>query len=68
MFVNIIYVLATLNLLLGSVLSFNNNFSDYFFIIGSSLFFLKAFICLFNEAKNSKKDDYSEFFNSNIDY
>ena len=69
MFSNIIYLLATSSLLIGSCMSFykarsqyisNTNCSnssnsrfydteDYFYLIGTMLFFIKASYCLTNE-------------------
>ena len=46
MFSSIIYVLATLSLTIGSVLTFNSNLPDYFFLAGTSLFFLNSIIKL----------------------
>ena len=56
MFNNIIYVLATSSLLTGSILTFNKNIlSDYFYLIGTSLFFIKSSICLIEDYKNKNK-------------
>jgi hypothetical protein len=54
---NIIYILATGSLLTGSILSFEYELPDYFFIVGSSLFLFKALLSLFMEIyiKNYKK-------------
>jgi len=54
---NIIYILATGSLLTGSILSFEYELSDYFFIVGSSLFLFKALLSLVMEIyiKNYKK-------------
>ena len=55
MFSNLLYVLATSNLLVGSVLSFNKEeLPDYFYLIGTTLFFLKSGICLINDFKRPK--------------
>lgn len=52
MLANLLYLSATACLLIGSALSFNSqDLASYFFLIGSSLFFLKSGICLFNEIK-----------------
>ena len=46
---NIIYVIATASLLTGSVFSFDKKTEDYFFVIGTSLFLLKALMNLITE-------------------
>ena len=45
---NSLYVLATGSLLAGSSLTFKNELSDYFYLIGSSLFFIKALLSFSN--------------------
>jgi hypothetical protein len=55
MYSNILYVSATTCLVIGSALSFNDKeVSDYFFLIGSSLFLVKACLCLAKEIKANK--------------
>ena len=42
---NILYVMATGFLMTGSILDFNkDDLPSYFFVIGSSLFFIKSFM------------------------
>ena len=55
MYSNILYILATGLLFIGSCLSFEKDIdADYFFLIGSFLFFVKAIICLIEEIKHVK--------------
>ena len=55
MYSNIIYISATTCLVIGSALSFNDTeISDYFFLIGSSLFLVKACLSLVEEIKANK--------------
>jgi len=50
MLTGILYVCATTSLLVGSVLTFNYlEMADYFYLLGTSLFFIKATISLYNE-------------------
>jgi len=52
MLTGILYVSATTSLLVGSVLTFNYlEMADYFYLLGTSLFFIKATISLYNEMK-----------------
>ena len=47
---NSIYILATSSLLTGSILTFDKDeTADYFYLIGTSLFFIKSGICLVKE-------------------
>lgn len=55
MFLNIIYVLATSSLLTGSILSFDDKLSDYFFLVGFSLFFINSIVNLLCEIRNKMK-------------
>ena len=50
---NIIYLLATISLLIGSILSFNNNYGDYFYLIGTILFVINS---LFRFLENMEKN------------
>ena len=50
---NIIYILATTCLFIGSVLTFKYELPDFFYLTGTSLFLLKS-ACLF-ENLNKKK-------------
>lgn len=56
MLTNIIYVSATCSLLIGSILSFESDeLSDYFYLIGTSLFFIKSNLNLALEITNRKR-------------
>ena len=56
MITNFIYILATSSLLIGSILSFSKDeISDYFYLIGTSLFFIKSSLCLIKDIKGHKK-------------
>lgn len=66
---NIIYILATGSLLTGSILSFEYELSDYFFIVGSLLFLFKALLSLVMEIyiKNYKKyTNYEDIKNDSL--
>lgn len=53
---NILYVSATTSLLVGSILTFDSGeIADYFYLIGTSLFFIKASLSLAMEIKNKEK-------------
>ena len=55
MYSNILYILATGLLFIGSCLSFEKDVdADYFFLIGSFLFFVKAMIGLIKEIRRVK--------------
>lgn len=56
---NIIYVLATSSLLTGSILTFDKELPDYFYLIGTSLFFIKSSLCLIKDCNKSKKKHYT---------
>ena len=57
---HIVYILATFSLMTGSILDFNkNDLSSYFFVVGSSLFFVKSCISLIIYKKN--KNNYSSY-------
>ena len=50
---NILYVSATTSLLIGSIMSFESDeLADYFYLIGTSLFFVKSSLHLGLEIKN----------------
>jgi hypothetical protein len=54
---NIIYVLATSSLLTGSILSFDmEQLDDYFYLIGTSLFFIKSGLNLITEIRDRNRD------------
>lgn len=56
MLTNIIYISATTSLLVGSILSFDPDvLPDYFYLIGTSLFFLKSSLTLAIEIRNKNK-------------
>jgi hypothetical protein len=52
---DILYVLASVFLLVGFILNFDNKLSDYFLVSGSILFLLKSVIDLFNVVIKNKK-------------
>lgn len=62
MFSNIIYVLATGSLFVGSVLTFEKELPDYFYMTGTSLFLLKAFIGLGTDIKNYEQNKYDPLY------
>tara|TARA_B110001469_G_C9568861_1_gene282075 strand:+ start:538 stop:726 length:189 start_codon:yes stop_codon:yes gene_type:complete len=54
---NIIYVLATLCLVIGSSLTFDKNqIADYFYLLGSTLFLIKASLSLVRDLRKNKPD------------
>jgi hypothetical protein len=56
MITNLIYILATSSLLVGSILSFSKEeVSDYFYLSGTALFFIKSTLCLIKDLKKNKK-------------
>ena len=55
---HIIYILATSSLLVGSILTFRNELPDYFYLIGTSLFLLKALLGLVHRIKNKRRHTY----------
>lgn len=55
MFLNIIYVFATISLLTGSILSFDDRLSDYFFIVGFSFFCINSIVNLLCETRDKIK-------------
>ena len=55
----LIYVLATSCLLTGSILTYNNNLSDYFYISGSGLFFLRSIFELIHKINKINKTKYN---------
>tara|TARA_B100000123_G_C25478164_1_gene317891 strand:+ start:107 stop:307 length:201 start_codon:yes stop_codon:yes gene_type:complete len=53
---NILYVSATTSLLIGSILTFEiDEIADYFYLIGTTLFFIKACLSFIIEIKNRKQ-------------
>ena len=63
----LIYVLATSCLLTGSILTYNNNLSDYFYISGSGLFFLRSIFELFNKINKINKINKTKYHYLNLD-
>lgn len=55
MYSNIIYVLATLCLFIGSLLTFERELPDYFYMTGTTLFLVKSLISLYYDIKNRNK-------------
>ena len=47
--------MATTSLLIGSALTFHHGLSDYFYIIGTSLFCLNSILKLLCEIRNKMK-------------
>lgn len=54
----LIYVLATSCLLIGSILTYNNNLSDYFYVSGSVLFFLRSVFEFISRISRINKQKY----------
>ena len=53
---NVLYVSATTSLLVGSILTFEiDEIADYFYLVGTTLFFIKASLSLILEIKNRKR-------------
>ena len=51
---NLLYISATSSLLVGSILTFEiDELASYFYLIGTSLFFLKASLHLTREIRNN---------------
>lgn len=58
---NVLYVLATGCLMTGSILDFSSNdLSSYFFLIGSTLFFVKSLLSFCSYILDSKKIELAE--------
>lgn len=56
MLTNIIYISATTSLLVGSILSFDSQeLPDYFYLVGTSLFFLKSSLSLGLEIRKKQR-------------
>ena len=64
MFSQILYILATGCLFVGSVLTFDNSIPDYFYMAGTSLFLIKSIVCFFEEINK----DVSYFHKFNFHY
>ena len=63
MFSNIIYVLATSSLLTGSILSFDQEqIDDYFYLVGTSLFFIKSSINLISEIRERNTNNMTTYY------
>jgi hypothetical protein len=54
MLTNIIYVMATTSLLIGSILTFNNEIPDYFYLIGTILFVINSCLHLIDNSKENQ--------------
>lgn len=53
---NVLYVSATTSLLVGSILTFEiDEIADYFYLVGTTLFFIKASLSMILEIKNRKR-------------
>ena len=53
-----LYICSTGSILTGTIMTFNkDSFPDYFFLIGSSLFFIKASICFITKLMSNNKDN-----------
>ena len=53
---NVLYVSATTSLLVGSILTFQiDEIADYFYLVGTTLFFIKACLSMILEIKNRKR-------------
>lgn len=53
---NVLYVCATTSLLVGSILTFEvDEIADYFYLIGTTLFFIKACLGFVIEIRNRKR-------------
>ena len=55
MITNIIYVLATACLFIGSLMTFKNEIPDYFYMAGTSLLLVKSIICFIKYFDKKKK-------------
>ena len=63
---NIIYVLATSSLLTGSILSFDKEqMDDYFYLVGTSLFFIKSSLNLVTEIRERNRDNITGYYSLN---
>ena len=59
--INVLYVLATGCLMTGSILDFKkDDVASYFFVVGSSLFFVKSLMSLCSYILDSKKKQLAE--------
>ena len=60
---NIIYVLATSSLLIGSILSFDKEqIDDYFYLVGTSLFFIKSSLNLLSEIRKLNNKNIENYY------
>ena len=60
---NIIYVLATSSLLTGSILSFDKEqMDDYFYLVGTSLFFIKSSLNLITEIRDRNTNNMTTYY------
>ena len=70
MLTNIIYVMATTSLLIGSILTFNNEIPDYFYLIGTILFVINSCLHLIENSKETQLsiNEKISILNNNDDY
>ena len=53
-----LYICSTGSILTGTIMTFDkDSIPDYFFLIGTSLFFIKASICFVNKLMSDKDDN-----------
>ena len=52
---NIIYILATTCLFVGSIMTFKKELPDYFYMAGTSLFLVKSLMSLYEDLNKKKK-------------
>ena len=53
-----LYICSTGSILTGTILTFDkDSFPDYFFLIGTTLFFIKASICFVSKLMNYNSDN-----------
>ena len=66
-FSNIIYLLATSSLLMGSLMTFNKNDEpDYFYAIGTVLFFINSIERLISEIVDIKLNKKYDIYESSL--
>ena len=58
--------MATGSLFVGSILTYNNELPDYFYMAGTSLFLLKAIITLFSSIKEYRRRNYDMVFDDYV--
>ena len=58
MLIQTLYICSTGSILTGTILTFDkDSFPDYFFLIGTTLFFIKASICFVSRLINYNDDN-----------